>query len=152
MKNRSLSYLAVACIVISAFLGGLYLGRSLGGTPVYTIQTPTINQPFESVPPSSANASTAPTVTEATEYTNASSSPTTGTTFSDFSAGGSININTADLETLQQLPLIGPKIAQAIIDYREENGPFRSIGEITNVKGIGVTILDKIKDYITVGG
>lgn len=152
MKNRSLSYLAVACIVISAFLGGLYLGRSLGGTPVYTIQTPTINQSFESVPPSSTNASTAPTVTEATEYTNASSSPTTGTTFSDFSAGGSVNINTADLETLQQLPLIGPKIAQAIIDYREENGPFRSIGEITNVKGIGVTILDKIKDYITVGG
>lgn len=152
MKNRNLSYLAVACIVISAFLGGLYLGRSLGGTPVYTIQTPTISQTIESVPPSSTNASTAPTVTEATECTNTPSSPTTGTTFSDFSAGGSININTADLETLQQLPLIGPKIAQAIIDYREENGPFKSIGEITNVKGIGVTILDKIKDYITVGG
>lgn len=152
MKNRSVSYLAVACIVISAFLGGLYLGRSIGGTPVYTIRSSTSSPLVESVPPSSSNTTVSPTSPTSTEASDTPTSPTSGTTFSDFAAGGSININTADLETLQQLPLIGPKIAQAIIDYREENGPFQSIGEITNVKGVGVTILDKIKDYITVGG
>ena len=65
---------------------------------------------------------------------------------------GLININTADVEQLQQLPGIGEVLAQRIVDYREENGPFISISELTNVSGIGLDRLDQIMDYITLGG
>ena len=65
---------------------------------------------------------------------------------------GKININTADLEELQLLPGIGEVLAQRIIDYRQEHGPFQSISELTNVSGIGLDRLDKIMDHITLGG
>ncbi|MFN4268814.1 MAG: ComEA family DNA-binding protein [Fervidobacterium pennivorans] len=61
-----------------------------------------------------------------------------------------ININTATLEELQKLPGIGPAKAQAIIDYRTLNGPFKNIEEIKNVKGIGEKTFEKLRDLITV--
>jgi len=64
--------------------------------------------------------------------------------------GGKVNINTATAEELDALPGIGPSIAQRIIDYRTTNGPFRSIEEIKNVKGIGDITFEKLKDKITV--
>lgn len=63
---------------------------------------------------------------------------------------GKVNINTADIEELTQLELIGEKKAQAIIDYREENGTFRTVEEITNVEGISTVILEKNIDRLTV--
>lgn len=63
-----------------------------------------------------------------------------------------ININTASKEGLMTLPSIGESIAQNIIEYRQENGDFKSIEEIKNVKRIGDKTYEKIKDYITVGG
>lgn len=63
---------------------------------------------------------------------------------------GKVNINTATLEELSQLELIGEKKAQAIIDYREENGKFRKTEEIMNVNGISVTIFEKNIDKLTV--
>lgn len=64
---------------------------------------------------------------------------------------GKININTASVEELDKLPGIGPAIAQAIIDYRTTNGPFKQIEDINIVKGIGDALFEKIKDQITVG-
>ena len=61
-----------------------------------------------------------------------------------------ININTASLDQLQSLPGIGAVIAQNIIDYRNSQGPFRSIEEIKNVSRIGDKTFEKIKDKITV--
>jgi competence protein ComEA len=61
-----------------------------------------------------------------------------------------ININTAASEELQTLPGIGEAIAGYIIEYREENGGFKSIDEIMNVMRIGAVTFDKIKDRITV--
>ena len=66
------------------------------------------------------------------------------------SAIAGINVNTADLAALESLSGIGPKKAQAIIDYRTENGNFSSIEDLTNVKGIGEKLLAKIKDLIEV--
>ena len=63
-----------------------------------------------------------------------------------------IDINTATLEQLQTLPKVGPVLAQRILAYRQENGPFRDIRDIAKVEGIGETILDAIMAYITVGG
>jgi competence protein ComEA len=61
-----------------------------------------------------------------------------------------VNINTATLAELDNLPNIGPVLAQAIITFREENGPFKAIEEIQKVPGIGSSIFETIKDLITV--
>ncbi len=61
-----------------------------------------------------------------------------------------VNINRAELWMLQALPGIGPTRAQAIIDHRNQNGPFRSINELTKVEGIGTTTYKQIKPLITV--
>ena len=66
-------------------------------------------------------------------------------------AAEKININTASVEELDKLPGIGPSIANAIIDYRTTNGPFKQIEDINAVKGIGDALFEKIKDQITVG-
>ena len=61
-----------------------------------------------------------------------------------------ININTASLETLITLPKVGNVKAKAIIDYRTTNGNFKNIAEIKNVKGIGDSLFETIKDHITI--
>jgi competence protein ComEA len=69
-------------------------------------------------------------------------------------AGGSakqlIDINTADAALLEQLPGVGSVTAQAIIDYRTANGAFARIEDVQNVKGIGPSTFNKLKDHITV--
>ena len=64
--------------------------------------------------------------------------------------GAKININTATAEEIDQLPDIGPVKAKAIVDYRTENGPFKSPEDIEKVRGIKEGTFNKIKDYITV--
>ena len=61
-----------------------------------------------------------------------------------------VNINTASLDELDTLPGIGPSKAQNIIDHRNVNGKFQSIEEILNVNGIGTSLYEQIKIYITV--
>ena len=61
-----------------------------------------------------------------------------------------ININSAEEWLLEALPGIGPTKAKAIIDYRQKNGFFRSVDELTKVQGISSTLLEQIKPFITV--
>ena len=61
-----------------------------------------------------------------------------------------ININKASIKELMPLPNIGEAKAQAIIDYRNSVGIFKTINDIKNVSGIGESLFDKIKDLITV--
>lgn len=62
-----------------------------------------------------------------------------------------VNINTASAAELESLPGIGPSLAQRIIDYREQNGPFATIEDLDNVSGIGPGILERFRDQVTVG-
>jgi competence protein ComEA len=59
-----------------------------------------------------------------------------------------VNINTADKEMLILLPGIGPVAAEAILAYRKDNGNFKSVDELTKVKGIGDKTLEKLKPYL----
>ncbi|WP_229753385.1 ComEA family DNA-binding protein [Paenibacillus segetis] len=64
------------------------------------------------------------------------------------SQSGLININTAGLMELQNIPGIGAKKAQAIVDYRNAHGAFTSVDDLTKVKGIGDKMLQKMKPHI----
>lgn len=60
-----------------------------------------------------------------------------------------VNINAADAETLaNHLNGIGIKKAQAIVSFREQNGPFKSVDDLANVKGVGAATLEKNRTLI----
>jgi competence protein ComEA len=63
-----------------------------------------------------------------------------------------VNINTATKEELDALPGIGPAKAQAIVDYRKANGPFKSPQDVMKVPGIKEAEFGKIRDQISVSG
>ena len=62
------------------------------------------------------------------------------------------NINTATKDELVALPGIGPAKAQAILDHRKAHGPFKSVEELKDVKGIGAKRFEKLKPELAVTG
>jgi competence protein ComEA len=65
------------------------------------------------------------------------------------SGGSIVYINTATLEELDMLPGVGPALAQAIIEYREANGPFTSMEDLDQVSGIGPAMLEDLEGLIS---
>ena len=61
-----------------------------------------------------------------------------------------VNINTASQKDLESLPGVGPATAVKIIEYRKDNGKFKSIEDIKKVRGIGESKFSKIKDLIKI--
>ncbi len=59
-----------------------------------------------------------------------------------------IDVNTADAATLTRLPRIGPAIARRIVAYRKTHGPFKTVDELLNVRGIGPKTLERIRPRI----
>ena len=108
--------------VFAAFTLGLFAGRNLNRTPVQ-IQS-------------------LPAITTAADETVAVTVPVPSI----------ININTATSEQLQNLPGIGPVLADRILAYRAEYGAFETVGELMNVSGIGEKKLEEIWDLVTIGG
>lgn len=103
--------------------------------------------PFASATPAptnspSPNATPQPNV--ATPTAISAAAPASG------ASGQLININTATQAQLESLPRIGPAIATRILDYRATIGAFTSIEQIMNVRGIGNSTFNAIKDLITV--
>ena len=66
--------------------------------------------------------------------------------------GSKLNINTATAAQLQDLPGVGPVLAERIVAYRQENGAFTTIEQLLLVEGVGETLLESIADHITAGG
>jgi len=63
-----------------------------------------------------------------------------------------VNLNTATVTELMQLPRVGPKTAQRIIAFRQEHGPFQRAEDLMQVKGIGEKTFRRLQPYITVAG
>jgi len=71
-------------------------------------------------------------------------------TRSQSSIAGTLNLNTADTETLQALPGIGPALAGRIVAYRLEHGPFQTVQDLLQVPGIGSKRWERIRHAIRV--
>ncbi len=76
--------------------------------------------------------------------------PTAAESTADPSITGLVNLNTADQTTLETLPGVGPVTAQAILDWRTDNGAFPSVDELLEVDGIGEVTLGELRDLVTV--
>ncbi len=61
-----------------------------------------------------------------------------------------LDLNTATIEQLQQLPEVGPTTAKSIIRFREKSGPFRRVEDLLAIRGITKQRLQKMRPYITV--
>ena len=69
-----------------------------------------------------------------------------------FNAFATVNVNTATPEQLDAIKGVGPAKARAIVDYRTKNGPFKTVEDVSKVKGIGQgAFFSKIKGELTVG-
>lgn len=128
MKNKVSVLLAVVTALFVGFTLGLFIGRNSGSGTV-TLAVPAQMQ----TAPTAAATAAAETVPEET-------------------VSFPVNINTADADTLTALPGIGRVLAERIVAYRQQNGPFRAIEEITEVEGIGEKKAEAILELITVGG
>ncbi|MBO1268419.1 ComEA family DNA-binding protein [Arthrobacter cavernae] len=65
-------------------------------------------------------------------------------------SGGKVNLNSASVEELGTLPRVGPVMAQRIVDWRREHGPFASVEELDAVDGVGPKLMESLKDLVTV--
>lgn len=78
-------------------------------------------------------------------------SSNSGTSGKQTEAGSLLNLNLASASDLDELPGVGLTIAERIVDYRYEHGPFQSVDDLANVKGIGASLFEKIAPLVTVG-
>ncbi len=90
-----------------------------------------------------------PKVGEAPQATSQASSTQAASSRGEATAS-KINLNSADIEQFKTLPGIGDVRAQAIVSYRDANGPFAAIEDILEVQGIGAATLDSIRELIEV--
>lgn len=96
----------------------------------------------------SVNAMSNKTKVEEVKLVNISSEETTNSEKNN--ALSKININKASAQQLSALPGVGAKKANAIVQYRELNGDFSSLEELTNVKGIGPKMLEKMRTLVAI--
>lgn len=122
MKNKLLIVLPILTALFAGLTLGLYLGRNPAGGSV-TVSIPAQTQAAAPVPEQTLSRPAAP-----------------------------VNINTADIAQLAQLPGIGEVLAQRIVDYRNVHGNFTALEQLTNVEGIGEGKLEAILEQITIGG
>ena len=89
-------------------------------------------------------------ITTPATATTPASPPPAGKISSESNGGQKVNINNADVATLCTLKGIGPQLAQRIKEFREQHGPFKQVEDLTEVRGVGETILEWNKNLIEI--
>ena len=131
--KKPVNILVILTCIFAAFLGGFHIGRRLNRSPVHIYQI----APAEESRLEAAEEEAEEPAEEVTEETEPA------TVFP-------LNINTATIPELDELPGIGPVLAQRIVDYREAHGGYKAVEELVKVNGIGDAKLMEILDLITV--
>ena len=127
--KKPVNILVILTCIFAAFLGGFHIGRRMNRSPVHIYQI---------IPAAESQEEEAE---EAEEEVTEETQPET--IFP-------LNINTATIPELVELPGIGPALAQRIVDYRTAHGGFKAVEELTKVSGIGDAKLMNILELITV--
>ena len=128
MKKQGFPFLVILTIIFAAFTLGYHFGASRSPEPVsLSVPASLQTQPPETTVPGTV-------------------SPTEST------VAFPIDINLADKEEFMALPGIGEVLAQRILAYRQEAGPFSRVEDLLNVEGIGEKRFEDIFDLITTGG
>ncbi len=135
MKNPGIFAMLLLTALFVGLTCGFFVGRNLNHSDIQ------LSFPTEA----STAGTSAATVSDPGTVPAASAPDATAPYIS-----GKLNINTATAEQLQTLPGIGEHIAQNIIAYRTEHGPFQSVSQLLNVELIGEKRLEAIRDLITV--
>lgn len=132
LKHKKLASGVCAALVVAGFAGvGMWVKEHAPQNFVIETQTEAMRETQQ--PAASISAAPASSAAETTANTE-----------------GKININTATLYELDRLDGIGEKMAQRIIDYREQHGPFEVPEDLMKVSGIGAKNFAAIKDDICV--
>lgn len=141
MTRQEQKVLLLLILVITVGMGIHYVGRRSGQHGVWV----------ESVAPGSGEVSKATSAGGAADQAEQSRAAMSLPGAQRSYVNGRLDINQATLEQLDQLPGIGPKKAQLIIDYREANKGFRAVEELLNVSSIGEKTYSGLKGYVCVG-
>lgn len=140
-------YKILVGIILMTFLG--FTAYAAGGSSGSGASGSSSSSGSSSMPDMGAGSSSG------TGSSNASPDMGTGSSGSMGSGSGmssnKVDINSASVDELKSLPGISNALAQNIVDYRNSNGPFKSVSELKNVKGMTSSKFNRIKDSVTIG-
>ena len=132
MKKSAITVLIVLTLLFVAFVAGFYVGRSTNRGSVQILGIPKYTFPATADPTQTTQVTVPPTLDQETVRILAA-------------------INAATFEELDQVPNVGEKTAQAILDYRREYGDFQRPEDLMQVSGIGEKTLKNIIDHFRGG-
>ena len=148
---------SVCCFILGAILIGSYFMTahsappplpSLSATPISRVTaSPTPVLPIERSE-SNAGSLDEPTPGISTPDKSSHARRQSSSSSKTKEVVGIINVNTAPASELQKLPGVGPKRAQDIIAYRQQQGPFKSMADLQKIKGIGTKTAAQLKPHV----
>jgi competence protein ComEA len=138
-----LKSLALNMLMLAVTVGILYWAMGQGSTPDLEPSATTVTQ--DAAPHDAGEPDTAPEVREMKTAPAPASRPSRAVRFP-------LDLNHARLEELMELPGIGEKLAQRVVEYRKTHGGFRSVEDLRKVRGIGEKRMERIRPLVMTAG